>query len=212
MVRLTRPLAIFGIASLVVAAWLALNFLSTTTGPLSALVDRLSTFTTIFLGIFIEATPFLLLGTLGSGLVEVYFDQNQLHRLIPRNPIAGAIVGSLLGLFFPVCECGVVPLARRLFKKGLPISVGVAFLLAAPVVNPIVIASTAAAFGVGPILFLRVGLTLLIAVTTGLVFAAQPRPEKLLNATAWATMSGGSVVRELSEREEIGKMNGQGQL
>ena len=202
MARLIRPLTIFGLAAFIIAAWLALNLLSTA-GPLSALVDRLSTFTTIFLGIFIEAAPFLLLGTLGSGLVEVFIDQNQLYRLIPRNPIAGAIVGGLLGLFFPVCECGVVPLTRRLFKKGLPVSVGVAFLLAAPVMNPIVIASTAAAFGVGPILFLRVGLTLLIAVITGLVFAVQQRPEKLLNATARATPSGGSQTGETRETGEV---------
>jgi len=194
MARLTRPVVIFGFAFALVAAWLAVTLVgANTTGPLAGFVDRLSTFTTIFLGIFIEAAPFLLLGTLGSGLVEVFFNKDDLNRLIPRNPLAGALVGGLMGLFFPVCECGVVPLTRRLFKKGLPLSVGVAFLLAAPVMNPIVIASTLAAFGVGPVLYLRLGLTLLIAVITGLVFAKQTHPERLLNATAWAEISGGSI-------------------
>jgi hypothetical protein len=193
MARVTRPVILFGVALLLVVIWLALTTLgSTTTGPIAAVIDSLSTFTTIFLGIFVEAAPFLLLGTLGSGLVEVYFNQDDLHKLIPRNPIAGAVVGAMLGLFFPVCECGVVPLSRRLFKKGLPVSVGVAFLLAAPVMNPIVIASTAAAFGIGPVLFLRVGLTLMMAIATGLVFATQKHPEKLLNANAWAEISGGA--------------------
>lgn len=194
MTRLTRPVVIFGFAFALVAAWLAVTIVgANTTGPLAGFVDRLSTFTTIFLGIFIEAAPFLLLGTLGSGLVEVFFNKDDLNRLIPRNPLAGALVGGMMGLFFPVCECGVVPLTRRLFKKGLPLSVGVAFLLAAPVMNPIVIASTFAAFGVGPVLYLRLGLTLLIAVITGLVFAKQTHPERLLNATAWAEISGGSI-------------------
>lgn len=195
MARLTRPLAIVGLALAIVAAWLAVTLLSNSSGgPVAGLVDRLSTFTTIFLGIFIEAAPFLLLGTLGSGFVEVFFNKDDLRRFIPRNPVAGALVGSLMGLFFPVCECGVVPLTRRLFRKGLPLSVGVAFLLAAPVMNPIVIASTAAAFGVGRVLFLRLALTLIIAVVTGLVFAAQKNPEKLLNVGAWAEISGASTT------------------
>jgi hypothetical protein len=194
MNRLTRPVAIFGVAFLLVAAWLVFTSLGAVrAGPVSAVVDGLSTFTTIFLGIFIEAAPFLLIGTLGSGLVEVFFNKDDLRRIVPRNPIAGAIVGGMLGIFFPVCECGVVPLTRRLFKKGLPLSAGIAFLLAAPVMNPIVIASTAAAFGLGPILFLRVSLTLVIAVVTGLVFATQKHPEKLLNAEAWAEIGGGSI-------------------
>jgi uncharacterized membrane protein YraQ (UPF0718 family) len=175
-----------------VVVWLGLAGLGAPGGPLAALTDRAATFTTIFLGIFIEAAPFLLLGTLASGLVEVYVNQEQLHRLIPRDPLRGALAGALLGLFFPVCECGVVPLTRRLFHKGLPLSVGVTFLLAAPVMNPIVIASTLAAFGVGPVLWLRLGLTLVIAVATGLVFAVERHPERLLRPAAWAPIGGAS--------------------
>lgn len=147
---------------------------------LTRLFDPLSTFTTIFLGIFIEAAPFLLMGTLASGFVEVFFDKDSLARIIPRNAVGGAIVGSMLGLFFPVCECGVVPLTRRLMKKGMPLSVGVTFLMAAPAFNPIVIASTAAAFGVGRVLFLRMILTAIIAIITGLIFSMQKNPQQLL--------------------------------
>jgi hypothetical protein len=146
----------------------------------AGLLDSLATFTTIFLGIFIEAAAFLMLGTLASGLVEVFFNQNDMSRFIPRNPFLAAIAGGLLGLAFPVCECGVVPLTRRLIRKGLPVSAGIAFLLAAPVFNPIVIASTLAAFGPGPVFYGRIGLSLLIAVATGMVFAFQTRPEELL--------------------------------
>src|SRR6266581_7195334 len=72
--------------------------------------SKISVFATIFLGIFIEAIPFLLLGTIGSGFVEAFVDHDQLQRLIPRNALLGALTGSLLGMIFPVCECGVVPL------------------------------------------------------------------------------------------------------
>ena len=107
----------------------------------------LGTFSTRFLGIFIEAVSFLLLGTLISGLIAVFVNNDDIARLMPHNPIAATLVGSMLGFIFPVCECGVVPVTRRLYQKGLPVSVGITFLLAAPVMNPIVLASTYAAFG-----------------------------------------------------------------
>ena len=115
----------------------------------------ISTFSTRFLGIFIEAVAFLLLGTLISGLIEAFVTNEDVVKLMPRNPIAATLAGSMLGFLFPVCECGVVPVTRRLFQKGLPVSVGITFLLAAPVMNPIVLASTYAAFGFGPILIGR---------------------------------------------------------
>lgn len=148
-----------------------------------AIVDSVSTFTTIFLGIFIEAAPFLLLGTLASGIVEVFFSREDMMKLAPRNPIGGALFGSLLGFGFPVCECGVVPLTRRLIRKGVPPHVGIAFLLASPVANPIVIASTLAAFGFGKVLLLRVGLSVLIAGLVGLIFAMQKDPGRILRPT-----------------------------
>lgn len=194
MNRFNRTLLIFAVALGAVFVALALGQMSNSGGRLAPYVDQLSTFATVFLGIFIEAAPFLLLGTIASGVVEVFFNQDDLTRLIPRDPIRGALVGAMLGFFFPVCECGVVPLTRRLFKKGLPLSVGVTFLLAAPAFNPIAIASTLAAFGFGKMLFLRVGFTLMISILTGLVFAAQKHPEQLLRATAWAPISGGAEL------------------
>ncbi len=157
------------------------------------------TFVTVFLGIFIEALPFLLLGTLASGLVEEFVSQTTLSRLVPRNRLGSALTGSIMGLAFPVCECGVVPLTRRLFRKGLPLPVGVAFLLAAPVINPVVIASTYAAFGWGPVLLGRIGFTLLIATSVGLIFGLAPHPGHLLQFSAWPAMSGGdgsAVLRD----------------
>ncbi|MBL8045970.1 MAG: permease [Anaerolineales bacterium] len=164
---------------------------------LAGLLDQLSIFSTIFLGIFIEAAPFLMLGTLASGLVEVFLNQNDFSRWVPRNPFAAALVGGLLGIVFPVCECGVVPLTRRLVRKGLPISASVAFLLSAPVFNLIVIASTLAAFGPGPVLFGRIGLSLLIAVATGAIFAFEKRPERLLLPQNLPVIAGASGSLEI---------------
>jgi uncharacterized membrane protein YraQ (UPF0718 family) len=83
-------------------------------------------------------------------------------------------------MIFPVCECGVVPVARRLYEKGLPMSIGIAFLLAAPVVNPVVMLSTYAAFGWGPLLWARVIFSFVIAAIIGLVFHFAKSQEILL--------------------------------
>jgi hypothetical protein len=190
MSRFAQSAFLVGAALGAVLFWLALQNLAV--GPLAGVADRVSTFTTIFLGIFIEAAPYLLLGTLASGLVEVFVNQDDIARCVPRDALRGAVVGAMMGVFFPVCECGVVPLTRRLFQKGLPLSVGVAFLLAAPVLNPIVIASTLSAFGFGPVFIGRLALTLIIAVATGLVFAAQKRPERLLRPATLAPIGGAS--------------------
>ncbi len=192
MSRLRSRGLVAALAVAAVLAWLVLNGMLAAGGALAGIADAAAMLTTIFLGIFIEAAAFLLLGTLASGLVEVYVGYDLIRRYVPRDPVRGVLVGALLGFFFPVCECGVVPLTRRLFHKGLPMPVGIAFLLAAPVFNPIVIASTIAAFGVGRVLFLRLGLTLLIATVTGLIFSAERRPERLLRPSAWAPMAGAS--------------------
>jgi hypothetical protein len=121
-----------------------------------------------------------MMGTLASGIVEVYVDREAFFARLPKNRVIGVILGAFLGLIFPVCECGVVPLTRRLFKKGLPLSMGITFLMAAPVLNPIVLLSTYTAFGTGPVFWGRIGLSLLVAIVTGLVFSGQPESEVLL--------------------------------
>lgn len=175
----------------------------------STFLEHFSNFTTVFLGIFIEAAPFLLLGTVASGLVEMFISREDLLRIMPRNRFLAPLVGGLMGFVFPVCECGVVPLTRRLFQKGLPVSAGMAFLLAAPIVNPVVIAGTYAAFGWGPVLLGRIGFGLLVAFSVGLVFSLHPAPLSMMRLHALPTISGGvgeavaappAPVRSLSEK------------
>ena len=140
----------------------------------SGLNEKFQTFVTIFLGIFIEAVPFLLAGSLVSGLIDVFVDKGSLARFVPQRAVPAAFVGAMLGFAFPVCECGVVPVTRRLYQKGLPVSVGIAFLLSAPVINPVVLVSTYVAFGWGPVLVGRFAFSILIAFTVGLIFQFAP--------------------------------------
>jgi len=152
----------------------------------------LSIFATRFLGIFIEAIPFLLLGAVVSGLIDAFVTPDDIAHFVPRNPFLATIAGAFLGFAFPVCECGVVPVVRRLFNKGLPMWVGITFLLAAPVVNPIVLVSTAVAFGFGPVLIGRFVFTILVAVGVGLVFAFRARPQDILQPRSLMPIMGGS--------------------
>lgn len=151
--------------------------------------NQLSSFTTVFLGIFMEAAPFLLLGTIASGIIEVFVSQDDLAYFFPSRLIPATIAGSLLGFIFPVCDCGVVPLTQRLYKKGLPISSGIAFLLAAPIVNPIVIASTYSAYGFGRVLVTRLILGIVISFSVGLIFSLNKSPASLMRTPVTLTIS-----------------------
>jgi uncharacterized membrane protein YraQ (UPF0718 family) len=152
----------------------------------------LSIFSTRFLGIFIEAVPFLLLGTIASGLIDSFISSDDIARWVPRNPLLATLMGTFMGFTFPVCECGVVPVVRRLYTKGLPMSVGVTFLLAAPVINPVVLVSTYVAFGFGTVLIGRFVITIVVATAVGLVFAFTGRPQEVLRSSALAPVAGGS--------------------
>ncbi len=109
-------------------------------------MTRVATGWAIFQGLLIEALPFLMLGVTIAGLARWLVPQSAWVRRLPRNPLLAPIVGALLGFALPACECGNVPVARRLLASGAPLGTGFGFLFAAPVLNPIVLASTWAAF------------------------------------------------------------------
>ena len=160
--------------------------------PAIYLPDLAQTYVTTFVGLFIEAAPFLLLGSITAGLITVFVTPDDMARVIPRNKYLATAMGALIGMIFPVCECGVVPVVRRLYQKGLPTSVGIAFILGAPVLNPVVIASTYAAFGLSTIFWARIGFTFLVALGVGLVFTVQPDLLKVVRPTTLMPVMGGS--------------------
>ncbi len=136
---------------------------------------------TLFLSLLVEAIPFLLLGVLLSSFLLLVVDERNLIAKFPRNPVLGALVGSCVGFLFPVCECGNVPVARRLLLKGVSPAVSISFLLAAPTINPVVIWSTWVAFGDRPqIVILRVVFSLIIATVVGIIFSVQKNAQGLM--------------------------------
>jgi uncharacterized membrane protein YraQ (UPF0718 family) len=144
-------------------------------------MNQISSAFTLFTSLLVEAMPFLLIGVLLSSSLIFFLDENKLITKLPKNPFLGAIIGSIFGFFFPVCECGNIPVARRLLLKGLPTSVAVSFLLAAPTINPIVLWSTYVAFrGQPEIVWLRVIFSLTIAISIGCIFSLQSDSRSLL--------------------------------
>ena len=134
-------------------------------------------FSYAFLSVLLEGVPFILLGTLLSGLIDQFLPSRLMTRLIPRNAFGAVCLGGVLGMVFPMCECGIVPVIRRLIAKGLPVSSAVAYMLAAPIVNPITALSTYAAFrgqGAAEFTALRLGLGFFVAVLAGLAVLNLP--------------------------------------
>lgn len=117
-------------------------------------VAALRTATTVFVAVFVQAMPFLVLGVLISGGIAAFVPARLLRRVLPRNEVAAVGVASLAGVALPGCECASVPVARRLMQQGVPVPVALAFLLAAPAVNPVVLVATAVAFPTAPTMVL----------------------------------------------------------
>jgi uncharacterized membrane protein YraQ (UPF0718 family) len=142
------------------------------------------TFLLVFGSLLVEALPFILLGAAVSALIEVFVPASVFARLarLPRGlqmPVAG-----LGGFAFPVCECGSVPVARRLLLKGLHPAAAVTFMLAAPILNPVVLLATAIAYRgrdvMWPMLLGRAGLGLVVAMAVGWAVGARARAADLL--------------------------------
>ena len=125
----------------------------------------------IFMSIFFESFPFLLLGALISSIIETFVSNDTMARIIPKNKFLGSIVGICLGFFLPACDCAVIPVAKRLIKKKVPINVAVSFMLASPIINPVVILSTYHAFfKTNPDIFwMRLVLGIVVSLVIGII-------------------------------------------
>jgi uncharacterized membrane protein YraQ (UPF0718 family) len=135
--------------------------------------EAVSLFLIKFLAILWEAMPFIVLGAVLAGILEEFLPQQAITRFLPKQVVPAVMIGAVLGLIFPMCECGILVVMRRLLRKGLPLSCCIAYMLAGPVINVVVMISTVAAFeghGIAPeMVGLRVGLAFLVASITGFI-------------------------------------------
>ncbi len=105
------------------------------------------TWATVFLAVVVQSIPFLVVGVALSGLISALLSERMIARMLPRRTSLAVPAAGLAGIALPTCECAVVPVANGLTRRGLPASVALTFMLAAPAVNPAVLVSTAVAFG-----------------------------------------------------------------
>ncbi|MFC4802014.1 permease [Neobacillus sp. GCM10023253] len=139
---------------------------------------------TIFLSILIEALPFVLIGVLIAGMIQVFVTEEHIRRWIPKNRFLAIMMSCVIGALFPACECGIVPIVRRLVGKGVPIHAAIGFMLTGPLINPIVIASTYMAFGNDvKIASLRMGLGFFIAIITAFLVSLFFKGHQLKSST-----------------------------
>lgn len=144
------------------------------------LPPRLATAWALFQGLLIEAMPFLLIGVVIAGLARWISPGGRWLRRLPTHPLLGPLAGAGLGFALPACECGNVPVARRMLVGGAPMGAALGFLFAAPVLNPIVLAGTWAAFPDQPWLLLARPLgAVAVALGLALLLRLLPEPELL---------------------------------
>ena len=146
-------------------------------------LEKVSTAWAIFQGLLLEAIPFLLLGVAIAGMARWLVPQTAWVHRLPKNPLLAPITGALMGFALPACECGNVPVTRRLLASGAPMGTAFGFLFAAPVLNPIVLASTWAAFPDQPWLLIARPLgAFVIAVLLSLLLVQLPETQLLESA------------------------------
>jgi uncharacterized membrane protein YraQ (UPF0718 family) len=127
---------------------------------------------TIFLSMIMEAIPFVLVGVLVSGLIQSFITERWIARIMPKNRFLASLFGCSVGILFPSCECGIVPITRRLLNKGVPLNAGIAFMLTGPIINPIVLFSTYIAFGNDwKVVAIRAGLAFAVALAVSMSVA-----------------------------------------
>ncbi|KKI93497.1 membrane protein [Bacillus sp. SA1-12] len=149
---------------LIVVALFLISFSSGFALP-SSFPSSLLDLNTIFISILIEALPFVLIGVLIAGVIQIFVTEEHISRFIPKNRLLAVLMSCVVGALFPACECGIVPIIRRLVTKGVPIYAAIGFMLTGPLINPIVIASTYMAFGNdAKIAILRMGVGFVIAI------------------------------------------------
>lgn len=161
-----------------VLALLALLRTLDANGPMIQLTGAASTFGTLLLAIVVQALPFLVLGVLVSGAIAAWMPKDVLAKVTPRSPWLAVPTAGVAGMVLPGCECASVPVSQSLMRRGLSQAAALAFLLAAPAVNPIVLVATAVAFQGNPMMvWARLAASLLAVVVIGWVWIAVGKQE-----------------------------------
>ena len=100
-----------------------------------------------FLFITAELTVlFLGISTLVA-LVLSYIPDDKLRRWLSKGGVFGNFLAAVVGALTPFCACSTIPMTLGLLKAGAPFGPIMSFVIASPLLNPIIIAMVAALMG-----------------------------------------------------------------
>jgi uncharacterized membrane protein YraQ (UPF0718 family) len=85
-----------------------------------------------FIILFLASAPWLLLGLLIAGLIQLFVPASLMSKQLGKEGIVTATKAALIGAPLPLCSCGVIPAALGLRKAGASKSATTAFLVATP--------------------------------------------------------------------------------
>jgi uncharacterized membrane protein YraQ (UPF0718 family) len=170
------PRRIGSVEILCVLVLLLLIFRNQVANALTA--SWLQTWATVFVSVMLQAVPFLVFGVILSAVIAVFVPRSFWARALPRHPALAVPVAGAAGVVLPGCECGAVPVAGSLIRRGVTPAAALAFLLSAPAINPIVLSATAVAFPSNPeMVIARGAASLVVAVIMGWLWLRLGRAE-----------------------------------
>ena len=190
-----RGLQLILLGTLIAALFFGLHLLNYT------IPDTMAT----FLGTYLQALPFLMLGILLSSAIQVFVPADLLQKIFPKRHLPGMLFGVLGGFMLPICDCASIPVFRSLVRKGVPLPAAVTFMIAAPIINPVVLLSTYYAFGGSvSIMLMRMGFGIVCSVIIGLCFVREKKSVFLAGAVAPTCACGHSHTHEHEHHENAG--------
>ena len=82
--------------------------------------------------LFIQMAPYLMLGLVFVGLLNIFFTKDLVTKHIGRNNFTSIFKAAMFGVPLPLCSCGVIPSAVYMAKNGASKPSVVSFLISTP--------------------------------------------------------------------------------
>ncbi|WP_203249050.1 permease [Sporosarcina beigongshangi] len=134
-----------------------------------------------FLILFVElAALFLLISFLVSLLQQVVTEEKIKSILEKGNKATGYVSGTFLGALTPFCSCSTIPILAGLLSSGAPFGPSISFLIASPLLNPIIVILLWKLLGLKLTVFYVVSM-FIFAVLAGVLFNALGLEKHLKN-------------------------------
>ncbi|MDD5701478.1 MAG: permease, partial [Dehalococcoidales bacterium] len=82
------------------------------------------------------------------GLIQEYVPQDKIQRFLTRAPKGiGNVIGAAFGALTPFCSCSTIPILMGLLETGVPFGICISFLVASPLLNPVIVGLLLALIG-----------------------------------------------------------------